>query len=147
MKLTYGTLNNQLFHAGMAKLERTPSLPIKTAVRVARLAQKLRDEGKIARQLVDGLMAKHGEMEETTVRGKIVSRPKRNDEGQPLLKDEDAWTREMEQLMAQEFEVNGSPLPLEDLAEVGLAPQEISALGPLIAAEDDHAGPQLVKDS
>lgn len=143
MKLAYRQLNNRDFAEAMAKLEQSQTLPIKTAVKISRLAKRLKEEGQLARSGVERATEKHVEMEQETVRGKIVNRPKKDETtGGMAFKDQAAWEQELEDLMSSEFDAIFTALTLDEVADVGLSAKDITALGPII--EDPDAGPQLV---
>jgi len=131
MQLKVKELNHPLFISALQKLDNCSKYPsTQVAWQVMKLVKNCHELIKEKREFYQKQVKEHTILDEQ-------GNPKFDDKGQLQFKspeDEAAHEKAFEEFMTVELEVKGRQLKLDELGQVGLSPNELEALEPLIDA-------------
>lgn len=120
IEMTWGQIREPGFQRALGKLMNTDKLEFKHAYHISRLGAKIQSEAKEAQDWFVKLVKKYAEVDEKS--------------GEFKVKDEhvETWQKEMSDFTFKKFGIDRHKIHVSDLKVVGLTPNEILALEPLL---------------
>lgn len=141
VQIKYEMIRNPAFNQALSKLMHYPKFTPRTGLMIARLVERVKKEAQVAQDAFIAVVKKYAILDE---KGEIAP-----DNGQPntyKLREgqQEAFDKETSELGEQTFSVDMKPILLDDLSGVGLTPNELSYLEPVLAVDGAQVSPQTL---
>jgi hypothetical protein len=134
IELNFRTINENIFHDGVAKLANSSAFSPKEAYHISRIVDKVGQHTKEARLAYSKLIAKYAKKDEKD--RPIMTKTAPFFE----LKDDakmEEWAKEYEEFLDIKVAIDKNKIPVASLpSALGLSPREIQALEPLLDFEE-----------
>lgn len=126
-KIKYAEINKESFSRALGKVTATPGLPVKLAYNAGKIEKRILKEQVEGRKLFADLVNKHGKKDEA---GNLIV----DERGNYSISDDqkDEFDKQVDSMMAIEFEIPFFRLNMADLERVGLSGKELMALEPVL---------------
>jgi hypothetical protein len=129
IKLRYLDVNSKELEYGLKKLNTYTKFPAKIAYRIGRAVQDIQRQMQKIAKGYDEIFNDH-------VKKEANGLPVKNKQGEFEFNDMGKWKQAFSDYMQTEFEIKILPIPIDDLNDVGLSPDEILALEKFIDMAD-----------
>lgn len=126
----YSVMRVHAFNTGLSKLLNYPRFMPAVALSIVRLIEKVDKERDVAQKVYEGIVKKHAKLDE---KGEVI--PKDGDPNSFIVRDDssqEALDKEVQEMGEQSFSVEMRPIALAALEGVGLTPNELMYLAPII---------------